>query len=70
MVKVSKNQLAQIRKIYPDVPIRATKHSYYLTACGDELQKYVACYSGKQLSKRKRNQMYWDDLKRRRAAQK
>jgi hypothetical protein len=69
MVKVSKNQLAQIRKIYPDVPIRATKHSYYLTAYGDELQKYVACYSGK-LSKRKRKQMYWDDLNSRRAGQK
>ena len=68
MVKVSKNQLAQIRKLYPNVPVRSTKHSYYISAYGDELQKYIACSSVK-LSNRERKRLRWEEIKRFRAAQ-
>lgn len=58
MLKVSKNQLEQLRAIYGELQTKATKHGIYIEASEDALESYQRFLTTK-ISKKQKNALHW-----------
>lgn len=63
MIRVNARELEAIRKIYPNVKIKRTRHSVYLIDTrGEELEAILNIARGRP-SNRKRKEIYWKEHK-------
>ena len=65
MTRVNSRELDAIRKVYPNVQTKHTRHNLYIiNAYGAELRAYMEVARG-QLSRRQQKSLYWNERTRR-----
>lgn len=63
MIRVNARELAEIRKLYPNVKIKRTRHRVYIIDTrGEELEALLNIARGRP-SNRQRKEMYWKERK-------
>lgn len=67
MTRVNARELDAIRKLYPAIQIKRTRHNNFIIgARGEELEAYEKVARG-QLSNRQKKDLYWYERRRRQA---